>query len=150
MRAVDLRWGKVPQGGVGSFSVVDREIIFQSGFGLLRTLVVPEIDLLVLDRAPEALDEDVVEGAAATVHADCDPACCETAGELGARELAPLVRVEDLRLRDHKGLVESLETDLWDRKLLGLLARTGAETLKVFYREMTGEPTGVPGIMAGS
>jgi hypothetical protein len=36
---------------------------------------------------------------------------------------------------------------LWDRKLLGLLARTGAETLKVFYRKITGEARGVPGIV---
>jgi hypothetical protein len=36
---------------------------------------------------------------------------------------------------------------LWDRKLLGLLARAAAETIKIFYREMTGEPHGVPGIV---
>jgi hypothetical protein len=36
---------------------------------------------------------------------------------------------------------------LWDRKLLGLPAHCAAETIKMFYREMTGEPTGVPGIV---
>jgi hypothetical protein len=36
---------------------------------------------------------------------------------------------------------------LWDRRLLGLLARCAAETIKVFYREMTGEPEGMPGIV---
>ena len=36
---------------------------------------------------------------------------------------------------------------LWDRKLLGLLARCAAETIKTFYREMTGEPDGVPGLV---
>jgi hypothetical protein len=36
---------------------------------------------------------------------------------------------------------------LWDRKLLGLLARCAAETIKTFYREMTGEAEGVPGMV---
>jgi hypothetical protein len=36
---------------------------------------------------------------------------------------------------------------LWDRKLLGLLARAAAETIKIYYREMTGESNGAPGIV---
>jgi hypothetical protein len=36
---------------------------------------------------------------------------------------------------------------LWDRRLLGLLARAAALTIKIFSRELTGEPTGVPGIV---
>jgi len=36
---------------------------------------------------------------------------------------------------------------LWDRKLLGLLARCAALTIKTFYREMTGESEGDPGMV---
>jgi hypothetical protein len=36
---------------------------------------------------------------------------------------------------------------LRDRRLLGLLARCAAETIKIYYGEMTGEPRGVPGIV---
>jgi len=36
---------------------------------------------------------------------------------------------------------------LWDRELLGLLARCAARTIRLFYREMTGEPDGTPGIV---
>jgi hypothetical protein len=36
---------------------------------------------------------------------------------------------------------------LWDRKLLGLLARCAAVVIKTFYREMTGEPEGTPGMV---
>jgi hypothetical protein len=36
---------------------------------------------------------------------------------------------------------------LWDRKLLGLLARCAALTIRLFYREMTGEADGVPGMV---
>jgi hypothetical protein len=36
---------------------------------------------------------------------------------------------------------------LRDRRLLGLLARCAAETIKIYYGEMTGEPHGVPGMV---
>jgi len=36
---------------------------------------------------------------------------------------------------------------LRDRKLLGLLARCGARTIKTFYRAMTGESEGNPGMV---
>jgi len=36
---------------------------------------------------------------------------------------------------------------LWDRKLLGLLARCAALAIKLFYREMTGEYGDVPGMV---
>jgi len=36
---------------------------------------------------------------------------------------------------------------LWDRKLLGLQARCAAQTIRLFYREMTGEADGVPGMV---
>ena len=36
---------------------------------------------------------------------------------------------------------------LRDRKLLGLLARCGARTIKTFYRAKTGEPDGTPGMV---
>ena len=36
---------------------------------------------------------------------------------------------------------------LWDRKLLGLVARCAARTIRLFYREMTGEAEGTPGMV---
>jgi hypothetical protein len=36
---------------------------------------------------------------------------------------------------------------LWERKLLGLLARCAAETIRTFYRHMLQEPGGTPGIV---
>jgi hypothetical protein len=41
--------------------VVQREIPRQTDVELLYTGVVPEVDVLVLDRTPQSLDEDVVE-----------------------------------------------------------------------------------------
>jgi len=47
-----------------------------------------QIDLLILQAAPQTLDEDVVHAAAFAVHADRNTAMLEHAGELGAGELA--------------------------------------------------------------
>ena len=56
-----------------------------------------QVDRLVLERPPEALDEDVVHAAAPAVHGDGDIRVLERAGEVAAGELAALVGVEDLR-----------------------------------------------------
>ena len=56
-----------------------------------------QIDRLVLERPPEALDEDVVHVAALAIHGDTDVGIPERAGEVEAGELAALIRIEDLR-----------------------------------------------------
>ena len=55
-----------------------------------------QVDLLVLQRAPEPLDEDVVVEAALAIHADLDPALQQYVGEIFRGELRALVRVENL------------------------------------------------------
>ena len=55
-----------------------------------------QIDVLVLQRAPEAFDEDVVHPAAAAVHRDADAGFDQHAREGRSGELAALVGVEDL------------------------------------------------------
>jgi hypothetical protein len=56
-----------------------------------------QIDFLVLDGSPEALDENVVSPCALAVHADRDAVVDQHTGEFGASELAALIGVEDLR-----------------------------------------------------
>ena len=56
-----------------------------------------QMDLLIFDRAPQPLDEDVVQEAAAAVHRDRDPGRQQLAGERGAGELRALVGVEYAR-----------------------------------------------------
>ena len=55
-----------------------------------------QVDGLVLERTPQALNEDVVQAPAPAVHGDGDPGLVEHGGELLAGELAALVGVEDL------------------------------------------------------
>jgi len=76
--------------------IKELEIARQRGPDVGHRLVGAAVDLLVLDRAPQPLDEHVVPPAALAVHADLDLSSPENVQELGARELTALVGVEDL------------------------------------------------------
>lgn len=71
---------------------IAREARADIGDGLVRA----QVHCFVLDRAPEAFDEDVVPPAAGASHADGDLAAAQHVQELGPRELAALIDVEDL------------------------------------------------------
>jgi len=77
--------------------IVENDPIADAGFRLAAVGVAFEIDVLVFQRAPDTLDEDVVHPAAAPVHRDAHAGRDQHAGECRAGELAALVGVEDLR-----------------------------------------------------
>src|ERR1039458_9943048 len=56
-----------------------------------------QINLLVFDRSPQALDEHIIPPISFAIHADGDAGFEKNAGEAGAGELAALIRIEDLR-----------------------------------------------------
>ncbi len=66
--------------------------------GVADAVVGSQVDLLVLDAAPQALDEHVVAPCALAVHADRNAVAGEGAGECRTGELRTLVRVEYVRL----------------------------------------------------
>ena len=57
--------------------------------------VAADEDVVILHRAPEPLDHDVVQGSAFAIHADADPMAFQYSGEGVAGVLAALVGVED-------------------------------------------------------
>lgn len=63
--------------------------------GLSGTRVFVEVDLFILETAPEPLREDVVSVSALAVHADLYACCLEQANVGGAGEVAALVAVHD-------------------------------------------------------
>src|ERR671932_2898822 len=81
---------------MGSASIVEGKVAAVRGPGLADRVVGPEIDLLVFERPPEPLDEDVVSPRALAVHADGDPGLEQHAREVVAGELRSLIGVEDL------------------------------------------------------
>jgi hypothetical protein len=52
--------------------IVEEQVSGQTIMGLGDRLVVVEIDLLIFDGPPQALDKDVVKDLATAVHADQD------------------------------------------------------------------------------
>ena len=84
--------------GMRAALIVEHEVLADAGPRIADAVIGMQIDLLVLDRLPEPLDEDVVSPAPFTIHADADAARLERASELQTGELAALVGVEDLGL----------------------------------------------------
>ena len=96
--APDGHWVAVAVRLMKASLVVEGKIFADPGFRLVAVGVAFEIDVLILERAPDAFDEDVVHPAAAPVHRDAHAGLEQRAGEIRAGELTALVGVENLRL----------------------------------------------------
>ena len=83
--------------------IIEPEISLDSRSRLRYRFVVLQIHLLVLERSPQPLDEDVVPAASATIHANSDVPRRSFARELLTGELHPLVAVEDFRPSPSQG-----------------------------------------------
>src|SRR6516164_8121889 len=94
---VNLARRVVAEALVLALFVIEAEPGANAGLCLGDTGIGMQVDLLILQTAPQPLDEDVVHTAAFAIHADCDTAPIEHCDELGVGELAALVGVEDLR-----------------------------------------------------
>src|ERR1700739_5104446 len=71
-----------------------------------------QVDPFALYCPPQALDEDVVVAAPASVHADLDPMIPQHLGELRAGELRPLISIEDVGLAEPgEGLAQRLDAE---------------------------------------
>lgn len=77
--------------------ILELEVDVQSCFQVWGVRIVREVDVLVLDRAPQPLDEDIVQSPPPDVHADLDGISFQDAGALVGCELGPLVEVEERR-----------------------------------------------------
>ncbi|KAF0279146.1 hypothetical protein FPL11_10010 [Spiribacter aquaticus] len=58
----------------------------------------PQVDILVVQRSPQSLDEDIVEGPAAAIDANLDAPRLDSSDPHGAGELRALIGIEDQRL----------------------------------------------------
>src|SRR5271156_1950279 len=71
-----------------------------------------QVDPFVLHGPPQALDEDVVVAAPASIHADLDPVIPQHLGELVAGELRALIGIEDAGLAEPgERLAQRLDTE---------------------------------------
>jgi hypothetical protein len=82
---------------MGALLVKEAKVGLQSRSQIRKAVVGVQVDMLVLYRAPEALDKDVVHPSSFAIHADLDAVCLQDAGEVLAGKLGSLIGVEDLR-----------------------------------------------------
>ena len=82
---------------MSALAIVKAEIRFEAGLDRRQGLVVLEIDVFILDGAPQPFDEDVVRGPSPAVHADPKRMRLQGVKEDVAGELRALIRVENLR-----------------------------------------------------
>ena len=71
-------------------AVVEAQISTDPGAGFRDAGIGPQVDLLILDGPPEALDEDIVAPCALAIHADFDLTGSQHLDELGRGELTAL------------------------------------------------------------
>lgn len=84
------------------------DVAFHTLSRLSRTVVVVDIDLIVLQAAPEAFNNNVVLGTALAVHADSNPILLQQIDILWTCKMAALITVDNpgltLRQRPFHGL----------------------------------------------
>lgn len=80
------------------FMTVPPEELGQADLRLPAIAVCAQIDLLIFDRAPEPLHQDVFVGALSARQADLDLLRLQSDHQVGRGELAALIRVEELQL----------------------------------------------------
>ena len=90
-----------------SFMVIELEVIAQASRLIRHRGVVKEINMLIFDGAPQAFDENVIQGAAATVHANLNASLFQDRSERQGRKLDALIGVENLGLVSGKGVLQS-------------------------------------------
>src|SRR5579885_3337421 len=102
---------------MGPLVVVEAEVAGQALPRFARRARGLQGHLLILDGAPEALGEDVVQGPTFAVHADLDAALLQAAQVLRAGEVAAPVAVPDRGAAHRERRIDGLEHEAQLRAL---------------------------------
>ena len=97
---------------IRSLMVVEPGPLLYACPGLRHRFVGLEIDLLVLQTAPQPLDEDIIHPTSFPIHADADAGRFQCTGKLLTGELRALIGIEDLRRPVNlNGFIQGLQTE---------------------------------------
>ena len=78
--------------------VVESKVTGQAGDQSEHGGIIFQVNVLVLDGSPQALDKDVIQGATSAIHTDADVGRFQDTSKGQRRELSALVSVENLGL----------------------------------------------------
>jgi len=84
--------------------------------------MVRQIQIFILDGAPQSFDKDVIKDPPPSIHADLHPSRQQPTRESTTGKLTSLITVEDLRTPVGEGLLQRLETE---RCILGVRQHPG-------------------------
>jgi hypothetical protein len=88
--------------------IIELEVLGQSCFQFNDTAIVLDIHILIVDRSPQALHKDVIQGPSPPIMAYGDTFCLQPPGKLQSGKLHTLVTVEDPGFAKLKGLFQGL------------------------------------------
>lgn len=108
---IDLSRRSVLQALMWAVVVIELEIVIQTSLEFPHRGILFQVEIFVLHTAPEALNEDVVEGPPVSVHADVDASGFQAAGEIRCRKLHALIRIEDRWRTPSQRLLQCLYTE---------------------------------------
>ena len=96
---------------VGASVIVEAEVAIQRLEQIGPVGEVAGIDEFVLQAAPQALDENIVQGAAPSIHADGDVALLQRRQKVGRGELGSLIGVPDFGLAEAECRLQRGQTE---------------------------------------
>jgi hypothetical protein len=91
--------------------IVKPEVVFQSLTQFVLGAVTPQIHILVLHRLPQPFHEDVVKTPSLAIHAHPNSGIPTCIGPGVARELNPLVRIENDRMTHRQCIRQHLRAE---------------------------------------
>ena len=92
--------------------VIEDKVIGQAGDEGWHGRIFLQVNVLVLDAAPQALDKNVIQSPASPIHTDPNVGSIQETGKGQRRELSTLIGVENLRLTSLQGLLQDLKTEM--------------------------------------
>jgi len=108
---VHLLRGQIIERLVRPLLIIEVEVTSNALSSVSDTVILSEIDLFILERAPEPFGKDIVHTPSPTVHADSDPLAFEQVREGGAGKLGALVGIEDAGDAGHTRLLQGRQTE---------------------------------------
>ncbi len=91
--------------------IVKRQIVIQPCFSLPNLVPITQIDFVVLHRAPQAFDKNIIKGSPSSIHADRNASRFQAPCKHLAGKLAPLITIEDIRFARLERSLQRGETE---------------------------------------
>ena len=92
--------------------VVKSEVIGKASAAVDHVGVIIQIDLLVLHRAPESLDHNIIKRSTFAVHTDLQRLTLKCFDKFVARVLRSLIGIKNFRTADTKRILDAVDAKL--------------------------------------